>query len=84
MSRYGLLSGGATSDAMRIPDVPAAAGEIRARGVGTVVVTMGADGIYVEDASGGKFMLAIPPTRVCDVTGAGDALVFEKREPVKA
>lgn len=59
----------------RPEDVPVAASEIRRRGVKTVIVTLGADGVYVESESGGRFVLAIPPARVRDVTGAGDALV---------
>jgi pseudouridine kinase len=59
----------------RPEDVPQAAGELRHRGVKTVVVTLGADGLYVEGDSGGRFVLAIPPKHVRDVTGAGDALV---------
>jgi pseudouridine kinase len=56
-------------------DVAKAASEIRGRGVGAVIVTLGADGIYVDDAGGERFMAAIPAKRVRDVTGAGDALV---------
>jgi len=67
-----VLSGRAVT---RPEDVPDAAKEIRARGVTTVVVTLGEDGMYVEEASGGRFLMAVPPMHVRDVTGAGDALV---------
>lgn len=56
-------------------DVVKAAAQIRRLGVGTVVVTLGADGLYIHDAQGGRFMSAIPSEKVRDVTGAGDALV---------
>ena len=56
-------------------DVVQAAAELRRRGVGTVIVTLGEDGIYVDDGSGGRFVSAIPAASVRDVTGAGDALV---------
>jgi pseudouridine kinase len=56
-------------------DVAEAASEIRKRGVGTVVVTLGGDGIYLDAGRGGKFLPVIPAKRVLDVTGAGDALV---------
>jgi pseudouridine kinase len=56
-------------------DVVKAAAEIRHRGVGTVIVTLGEDGIYVDDGKPGRFIPAIPPRKVSDVTGAGDALV---------
>jgi len=56
-------------------DVIHAAAELRARGIGTVVLTLGGDGVYVDDAQGGRFLAAIPPQKVVDVTGAGDALV---------
>lgn len=59
----------------RKEDVPQAASEIRRRGVKTVVVTLGADGVHVDGESGGRIVPAIPPARVWDVTGAGDALV---------
>ena len=56
-------------------DVLPAAAEIRRRGVGTVIVTLGEDGIYVDDGKPGRFIPAIPAREVSDVTGAGDALV---------
>ncbi len=56
-------------------DIVKAASEIRRIGVGTVVVTLGADGLYIDDGRGGRFMPATPAEKVRDVTGAGDALV---------
>jgi pseudouridine kinase len=52
-----------------------AATEIRQRGVGAVIMTLGEDGIYVDDGTSGRFIPAIPARKVTDVTGAGDALV---------
>ena len=56
-------------------DVARAAAELRRLGVGTVVLTLGADGIYLADARAEKFLPAIPPAKIVDVTGAGDALL---------
>jgi pseudouridine kinase len=56
-------------------DVARAASEICRRGVGTVVVTLGRDGIYLDAGRGGRFLPVIPAKKVLDVTGAGDALV---------
>jgi pseudouridine kinase len=56
-------------------DVGRAAAEIRRRGAGTVIVTLGEDGVYCDDGRGGTFVAAIPASCVRDVTGAGDALV---------
>lgn len=56
-------------------DIARAASEIRKRGVGTVVVTLGGEGIFLDAGRGGKFLPVIPPKKVIDVTGAGDALV---------
>lgn len=56
-------------------DIIAAANEIRARGCGCVVVTLGEEGTYCDDGRRREFVAAIPPKRVRDVTGAGDALV---------
>ncbi len=56
-------------------DVVEAAAEIRRRGVGTVVVTLGEAGIYADDGVQASFIPAIGARKVCDVTGAGDALV---------
>jgi pseudouridine kinase len=58
-----------------LADVAKAALEIRAQGVGTVVVTLGGEGIYLDSGHGGKFLPVIPARKVIDVTGAGDALV---------
>ena len=52
-----------------------AGAKLRRLGVGAVVLTLGNEGAYVEDAKGGRFLPAIPPKRIVDVTGAGDALV---------
>jgi pseudouridine kinase len=56
-------------------EIEAAANEIRRRGTGSVVVTLGEEGIYVDDGKRREFVQAIPPACVRDVTGAGDALV---------
>jgi len=56
-------------------DVAKAASEIRKRGVGTVVITLGGDGIYLDAGHGGKFLSGMPAKKIVDVTGAGDALV---------
>jgi pseudouridine kinase len=56
-------------------DVIQAAAELRTRGIATVLLTLGGDGVYVHEAQGGRFLPAIPPRQVVDVTGAGDALV---------
>ncbi len=55
-------------------NVVKAASEIRRRGVGTVVVTLGADGLYLDNGHGRRFMEAMPAKKVRDVTGAGDAI----------
>jgi pseudouridine kinase len=62
-------------DASTPAGVARAALEIRKQGVGTVVITLGGDGIYFDAGQGGKFLPVIPAKRVADVTGAGDALV---------
>jgi pseudouridine kinase len=56
-------------------DIIEAAAEIRRQGVGTVIMTLGEDGIYVDDGKPGRFIPAIPARKLTDVTGAGDALV---------
>lgn len=53
-------------------DAHAAADKLRARGVGTVVVTMGSDGVLVVDDSGATAVPALKVSAV-DPTGAGDA-----------
>jgi pseudouridine kinase len=55
--------------------VARAAAELFRLGIGTVVVTLGAAGIYFADARAAKFLPAIPPAKIVDVTGAGDALL---------
>jgi pseudouridine kinase len=56
-------------------DVPEAAEKLRKMGVGRVIVTLGAEGLYFDDGKSRKFMAAIPAKTIRDVTGAGDALV---------
>lgn len=56
-------------------ETESAAREIIRRGARTVVVTLGGEGVFVDDGHAGRFFEAILPDRVCDVTGAGDALV---------
>ncbi len=57
------------------PEALAAAAALRAGGVGTVAVTLGPDGLAVDDS--GQRGIVPPPAveAVRDVTGAGDALV---------
>lgn len=50
------------------------ANEIRRRGAGAVIVSLGADGVLVADSGGCRPMPALAAT-IRDVTGAGDALV---------
>lgn len=52
-----------------------AAAELRRLGVGAVVLTLGADGLYLADARAARFLPAIPRAKIVDVTGAGDALL---------
>lgn len=54
--------------------VVAAAGELRAAGVGTVVVSLGAQGAVLVDASG-AWHASAPPVIARSAVGAGDALV---------
>jgi sugar/nucleoside kinase (ribokinase family) len=56
-------------------DVVRAAAELRRLGVGTVVLTLGADGVFLADVHAARFIPAIPPAKIVDVTGAGDALL---------
>ena len=51
-----------------------AATRLRTAGIDTVVVTLGADGILVAGPAGQKSLKAVP-ANICDVTGAGDALI---------
>ncbi len=55
--------------------VAAAATQIWDLGPGTVIVSLGSEGIYVEDGTRHQAIPAIPPDTVSDVTGAGDGLV---------
>lgn len=61
----------------RDPDAPAEAGELaaalHARGVGAVVITLGADGALLLDHQGARAVPAVAPVAVVDTTGAGDA-----------
>ena len=59
----------------KLAEFSVAAALIRDVGVGTVVVSLGAEGVYLDDGERPRVVAAIPPTRVADVTGAGDALV---------
>ena len=55
--------------------VAAAANRIRELGVGTVVVTLGSQGLYVADGSRNEALpAAAPHGPLSDVTGTGDAL----------
>lgn len=47
--------------------------ELRRRGVGTVVITMGGDGALIADEAGTRVVPAVPAREVVDTTGAGDA-----------
>lgn len=58
-------------DADESPDSLAA--QLHARGVGTVVLTLGSDGALLHDADGQRTVPAARPTAVVDTTGAGDA-----------
>jgi pseudouridine kinase len=56
-------------------EVIAAAAALRDLGASTVVVSLGAEGVYMDDGERREAVPAITPARVADVTGAGDALV---------
>jgi pseudouridine kinase len=56
-------------------EIAKAAAELHRLGVGTVVVTLGDEGVYLHSAGHGRLLRAIPAKKVLDVTGAGDALV---------
>ena len=45
------------------------------RGVGTVIITLGANGVYLDDGQGGAFLPAVLANKVVDTTGAGDSFV---------
>jgi pseudouridine kinase len=55
--------------------VAAAAAQIWELGPGTVIVTLGAEGIYLEDGTCHQTIPATAAKDVSDVTGAGDGLV---------
>lgn len=57
-----------------IGDVLAAAGEVRARGAGAVVVSLGADGAILADGSGAVHAQT-PPFTPRNTVGAGDSLL---------
>ncbi len=48
---------------------------MRAAGAGSVVVSLGNRGVYVDDGARRRFVPPVDPDGVVDVTGAGDALV---------
>lgn len=56
-------------------DVCEAGYRLLSRGVGTVIITRGADGVFVATPDGADFLPAVPVAQVRDVTGAGDALI---------
>jgi pseudouridine kinase len=56
-------------------EIEAAAREIRRQGAKGVVLTLGEEGIYVDNGKMRELVPPIPPHQVRDVTGAGDALV---------
>lgn len=62
------LAGHAPADARE------AAVQLRAAGVGTVVVTMGEQGVLVADAAGLR-SFAAPRVKACDTSGAGDTFL---------
>ena len=45
------------------------------RGVGTVIITLGAKGVYLDDGGGGAFLPAVWANKVVDTTGAGDSFL---------
>lgn len=49
------------------------AAELHRRGVGSVVVTLGAHGALIHDAEGRRDVPAVAPRAVVDTTGAGDS-----------
>lgn len=64
------LTGIATDDE---PGVRAAAAALRAKGCGTVIVTLGAKGVYVTSAAFEGLVPAAPGIVPVDTTGAGDS-----------
>ena len=59
----------------QFPHLTAGAAQIWELGPGTVIVTLGPDGIYLEDGTRHQPIPAVPSKDVSDVTGAGDALI---------
>ena len=49
------------------------AAQLYAKGVGTVVITLGSAGALVNDAAGPRTIPAVAPKAVVDTTGAGDS-----------
>jgi ribokinase len=49
------------------------AAELHAKGVGLVVITLGAEGALVHDAAGQRTVAPVVPRAVVDTTGAGDS-----------
>ena len=56
-------------------EVALGAAALRQLGAGAVLVTLGREGIYVDDEGRHEFLPALRPEAVRDITGAGDALV---------
>jgi pseudouridine kinase len=52
-----------------------AAASLRDAGVGSVIVSLGGEGVFIDDGALRRFVPAIKPDRVVSVTGAGDALL---------
>ncbi len=56
-------------------EVALAAAAIWDEGPGTVIVSLGAQGVYLNDGTRKEYLPPIPAQDVRDVTGAGDALI---------
>lgn len=56
-------------------DPSQAIADLKARGVATVVLTLGAEGLMLGTGSAAPLRMPAVPTRIVDVTGAGDALI---------